>query len=335
MNNDQTVQLSASEQDLLLGLAHDVSRYQVVDNTEEHVTRAQTLVAYVPEHIRRAALRFRRYGDDTGGWLLTGLPTGAVPRTPSHADLAVGTTVPAAGIFAILAALLGDQFGFRPELSGNLIQDILPVRGFEDSQQSLSSTTDLYPHVEHAFTDNRADYVGLFCLRPDHDGIAGTTLSPIEAIMARLDDATVEVLRQPRYETTVDASFLRGTGRTSPVLVGPVRVLSGGVNRPRVRCDFAETTGLDPIAVEALERLRVAAVSTARTVYLHRGDMLWVDNHFALHGRTAFRPRWDGQDRWLLRTFVTRDLSRSATDRPDDGRIVDVGYLSPLDVSVP
>lgn len=310
----------------ILDLALDVCRSDVISDTEAHIARAQLLSAQLPERFRMAALNFRRWGDRAGGLLYRNLPTGPLPATPTHADLAVGTGLLASGVLALFAALLGDQFGFAPELSGNAVQDILPVYGFEDTQQSISSTTPLDPHVETAFTDDRADFVALYCLRQDHDGVAGTSFSPVEHIVQRLDAPTISILRQPRFKTTVDGSFLRGRGWSRPIHVGPIEVLSGAERRPRLRCDFAETTGLDPIAEKALERLHEAAQQTAIIRYLEPGDLLFIDNHFGFHGRTAFRARWDGEDRWLLRTFVTRDLSRSAARRPGDGRIVDTDY---------
>ena len=51
-------------------------------------------------------------------------------------------------------------------------------------------------------------------------------------------------------------------------------------------------------------------------------------NHDAFHGRTPFKFHPGGDNRWLLRTFITRDLSRSSADRPDDGRIVDANYAA-------
>jgi L-asparagine oxygenase len=320
--------LAASEEErqAILSLAERVCQYNPVEDAEKHISTAQTLAAELPRRFRQEALHFRRYGSANGGLLLQGLPTGPIPPTPEHADEAVGTTLLAAGVLALFAALLGDQFGFRPELSGHIVQDILPVRGFEDTQQSISSTMDLFPHVETAFTDNRADYVGLFCVRQDHDGVAGTSLSPIEGILKMLDPPTVNVLSQPRFKTTVDGSFLRGSGRSDAIFIGPIEIMSGPENRPRLRCDFAETAGLDAVAGKALERLRMAVIDAAITIRLLAGDLLFVDNNHSFHGRTAFQARWDGRDRWLLRTFVTCDLSRSAADRPGDGRIVDTDY---------
>ena len=47
-----------------------------------------------------------------------------------------------------------------------------------------------------------------------------------------------------------------------------------------------------------------------------------VDNRVTVHGRTAFRPRYDGRDRWLQRTFVAADLRRSREYRPGDGYVL-------------
>jgi L-asparagine oxygenase len=237
-------------------------------------------------------------------------------------------------VLGIITAVIGDQYGFKPELAGHIIQDIVPVPGFERTQQSISSEKDLYLHVESAFTDDRADYVALFCLRADHDKVAATTLSPIEEILPCLSAATVEILRQPRFKTTVDESFLRGIGITGPIYVGPIRVFSGSVDRPRIRADFAETTGLDAAAQSAVDELMRFAQRAARPFRLQPGDLLFVDNHHAFHGRTPFRARGDGADRWLLRTFVARDLSRSESHRPSDGRIVDNNYSVGSDILV-
>lgn len=318
--------LSDADRDVVLQAAKKVSVYDPRTDTELFVAEAQIQAAALPESLRRALLRFRRHGHPAGGLLIRGLPTGDVPRTPEHADDATGAGLLGAAVMSLVAAVLGDQYGFKPELGGNIVQDVLPVRGFEHTQQSISSKKRLFDHVEMAFTDNRADYVGLFCLRADHDGVAATTLSPIDAIVARLEPATIAALMEPRYKTTVDGSFLRGAGIERAIWIGPISVLSGNVERLRVRADFAETRGMDPAAQAALDTLREVAADASSPTKLTAGDLVFIDNHRAFHGRTAFTARWDGFDRWLLRTFVTKDLARSAVDRPADGRIVDADY---------
>jgi L-asparagine oxygenase len=306
--------------------ARECVAFDLAEDADGFVAQAERHISVLPDGLVDCLRAFRRYSSPTGGLLIRGLPVFDVPATPADPTLAIGTKVTAAGLLGIISAIIGDQYGFRPELNGRIIQDIVPVAGFEGTQQSISSTTELYTHVELAFTDDRADHLALLCLRADHEKIAGTTLSPIEAILPMLSDNAIEILGQFRFRTTVDSSFLRGIGRSDPIYAGPIRVFAGSADRPRIRADFAETTGTDDAAQAALHELRCAAQQVAMVIRLEPGDLLLIDNHHAFHGRTPFRARWDGEDRWLLRTSMTRDLARSAARRPGDGRIIDVDY---------
>jgi L-asparagine oxygenase len=320
--------LTQQERDAFRYLARPLEDYDPVAEADEFVFAAHLQAAKLPLRVRRAAAQFRRKGGSAGGFLIRGLPVDPVPPTPGHADYGVGVGLPAARVFAVAAALFGEQYGFKPELAGRIVQDILPVAGFEDTQQSISSRAPLELHCETVFTDNRGDYIGLLCLRPDLERIAGTVLTSISMFLPLLDKKTVDILYQPRFSTTVDGSFLRGGGIDHAITVGPIRVLDGGTARPRLRCDFAETRGLDDEAQAALDALYKAACATLIEVRLDAGDLLLIDNHDAFHGRTPFRFHHSSEDRWLLRTFVTRDLSRSSGDRPGDGRIVDADYAA-------
>lgn len=324
--SEMTLSLSPGEVEQIRLAALRCVACDLAEDADGFVAQAQRNIWALPDGLVDCLRAFRRYGSPTGGMLIRGLPTFEVPATPADPNLAVGTKVTAAGLLGIIAAVIGDQYGFKPELNGRIIQDIVPVEGFEQTQQSISSDTDLYTHVELAFTDDRADYIALFCLRADHERVAGTTLSPIEGMLPLLSDNAIEVLREPRFKTTVDTSFLRGMGRDDPIYASPIRVFTGSADRPRIRADFAETSGTDRGAQAALDELRRAAEKMAIMICLGPGDLLLVNNNHAFHGRTPFRARWDGADRWLLRTSITRDLSRSAAHRPGDGRVIDVNY---------
>ena len=66
--------------------------------------------------------------------------------------------------------------------------------------------------------------------------------------------------------------------------------------------------------------MRTAIEEIQSGVVLEPGDLLVIDNHVAVHGRSPFTARFDGTDRWLQRTFVVDDLAPSAAERR--GRVI-------------
>ena len=52
-----------------------------------------------------------------------------------------------------------------------------------------------------------------------------------------------------------------------------------------------------------------------RGVALLPGECLFIDNYKAVHGRSSFKARFDGTDRWLKRINITRDLGKSRAVR--------------------
>jgi len=318
-NDSFNIRISDDDRALLEQASRAIWRHSLRTEPELYVVEAQLYSAGLSEDLRRQLARFRRFGNESAALIIEGIPVGLVPETPRSADLAVGMSLPAAAAMSVLVAPLGEQYGFKPELAGYPVQDILPVAGYEQTQQSISATVILKMHVEMAFSPYRCDYVVLMCLRQDHDRVAGTTVSSIDRILPLLEAGTIATLREPRYRTTVDESFLRGEGLQGPLWVDGICPLSGPRDRPHLRVDYAETEGTDAEAAASLQLLEEAAVEVAVDVKLKAGDMVIIDNRRSFHGRTPFAPRYDGRDRWLLRTFVTRDLARSEAVRPGVG----------------
>jgi hypothetical protein len=59
---------------------------------------------------------------------------------------------------------------------------------------------------------------------------------------------------------------------------------------------------------------------------LQPGDIIFIDNNRAVHGRSSFSPKYDGKDRFLIRCFAAFDLVKSAYARPNDGRTISAIY---------
>ena len=58
-------------------------------------------------------------------------------------------------------------------------------------------------------------------------------------------------------------------------------------------------------------------MATLENIILEPGTACFLDNYRAIHGRSAFEPKFDGTDRWLKRMILTRDLRKSRALRAD------------------
>jgi hypothetical protein len=104
---------------------------------------------------------------------------------------------------------------------------------------------------------------------------------------------------------------------------GPVLpVLYGTPYDPFMKFDLDLMIGLDPDATEALKEMKRAVDGAKVGLHLDAGDLLIVDNRRTIHGRTSFKARYDGMDRWLQRVYVLRDLALCEEDRHRGERIL-------------
>lgn len=287
-------------------------------DTREWVRQARELSCELPLTLRVALRRFRRAPGPEGVLLLRGLPVdeSELPTTPAVPGSVERHPSTYAAALVLVGMQVGDVTAFRSEKSGALVQNVVPVPGQEDFQGNAGSVA-LNMHIENGFHEHRPDYVSLLCLRNDHDNIAGLRTSSIRRALPLLSNETRAILFEPRFVTHAPASF------GDYITVTPERpILEGDMEDPDVQIDFSTTVGLDARASEAIAELGAAFARVERTFILRPGDLAVVDNRLAMHGRTAFRPRYDGRDRWLLRTSLHIDPRRTRPARPSDGDVL-------------
>ncbi|MCX5400284.1 TauD/TfdA family dioxygenase [Streptomyces sp. NBC_00102] len=277
---------------------------------------ARALACRLPLRIREEIRHYRHDPGPDGLLVLRNLPMDEawLPETPAVAGSVERQATLPASVVALISHELGEVTAYQAEKSGALVQNVVPIPGMEGSQSNAGSTL-LELHVENAFHPHRPDFVGLFCLREHHDGDAGTFVASIRRAVALLPEAVRRALEAPRFVTQPPPSFQSGEAPCHPVL-------GGDRQDPNVQVDFHATAALDPEAADALESLRTAFLEVAALLMLRPGELAFVDNRVAVHGRTSFRPRYDGRDRWLHRTFVHLDNRRSAGYRPGGGAIL-------------
>ena len=287
-------------------------------NSPEWVRRATELSCELPLGLREALRLFRRRPGTDAVLLVRGLPVDEtdLPPTPNvPGSVERHPTTPAAAL-ALTSLQLGDVTAFRQEKGGALVQNVVPVPGQEDFQGNAGSAP-LTMHVENAFHTHRPDYVALLCLRNDHDNMAGLRTSSIRNALALLPPEIRTVLSEPRFVTDAPPSF----GDSVPS-AKPSALLKGCPDDPDIVVDFHATQPQDEAATAAFRALGDALDQVSRTYVLRTGELAIVDNRLALHGRTAFRPRYDGRDRWLQRTYVHLDPRRTRPFRAADGDVL-------------
>jgi len=264
-------------------------------------------------------------GDDTlpdplGALLIRGVPVGDLPATPVTPGARTGKDNTSEFALLSVARSLGQPVGYLPEHGGSIVQDLVPTAASAHQQVSTSSAVELEFHTETAFHPHRPRYLLLLCLRGDPN--AGTLLCNICDVVDQLDPEVRSVLAQPRFRTGVDESFTDGRPAE---LRDPAPVLRGDPRRPELVFDAGLMHGTDAQADAALAVLAEATRAARVSVTLEAGDLLVVDNHLCIHGRTPFAARFDGTDRWLQRSFVVADLGPSADER--DGRVITTTFV--------
>lgn len=315
--NVAVYQLTGVDVGQLDALASALTSVSAIDRDDFWLTAA-TLAQEIPRPLREKLNAFR-LTEDACLLLVRGYPIDdeALGPTPEHwSHRASGSYVTRLeALLTLCSCVLGDPIGWASQQASAIVQDIVPIMGDDWSQISSASRAALTLHTEDAFHPCRGDYVALMCLRnPD----AVPTLYACITDVA-LPSAVTRVLFEPRFafrrddshsppspDTDGEGAQDAGGGRMGAVLFG-------APESPYMRIDsyFMNENPDDPVATAGLAALEDALGEKTSSVALAPGDILFIDNYRAVHGRAAFAARYDGGDRWLKRTNIVRDLRRS------------------------
>jgi Fe(II)/alpha-ketoglutarate-dependent arginine beta-hydroxylase len=283
----------------------------------------------IPRRLRTELSMFRLAEPAQGLSIISGFPVDdeRIGRTPGHWQRQENRS-PALEheiLFVLLSSLLGDCISWSSQQSGRVVHDVLPIKGMENEQIGTGSEQTIWWHTEDAFHPMRGDYVGLMCLRND-EGVP-TTFASLEGV--RLGNEDWQSLFEPLYTIQPDNSHrppaeAGAAGKADryrsieQMRQAPekIAILSGDPRSPYIRIDpyFMDPPD-EPRARRALSALTQAIDRELRELVLMPGDICFIDNFKAVHGRRAFRAQYDGRDRWLKRINITRDLRKSRAHR--------------------
>ncbi|GAA3777011.1 TauD/TfdA family dioxygenase [Streptomyces phyllanthi] len=262
------------------------------------------LLLDLPEGMRKPLLDFGAESGESGYFMLRGLMVDDLPETPAVHGMTSLDDHFTNGTLMLVADLLGSLVGYQDEKSGALFHDVHPVRGEEHRIENSGSVAFDF-HTENVHHPLRPDFLGLLCLRQDHEAIAATRLSSVRDALPLLTEDQVAELRKPQFHSLYPTSFTRNTEGPRPSS-GPHPVIFGSVDQPFIRFNSHNTRAADAGGERVLRALTEALESVCRDLVLAPGDLVVLDNHVVVHGRSAFQPRYDGRDRWLRRFYSLR-----------------------------
>lgn len=275
-----------------------------------------------PRQIREAVNTFIRSVDADGALLLRGLPTDAdLPPTPSDLNAVIKKRTQVSEFcLCSIASMLGEPVSYLQERKGAIIHNMYPTRANASNLSSDSSSAILGFHTEMAYHPFMPDYLLLYGLRQDPKKEAVTSISSVTRIIPKLTDHQKNMLFQPLFKAGIDYSFGSVNGTQGN---GPLRaILYGNPQHPYFCFDHDLMLGITEEAQRVLEELREIVYLAKDDVLIEPGSLLALDNRRCVHARSIFTAYYNGQDRWLQRMLVSKDITRSYSDRVEGGRMI-------------
>ena len=214
-----------------------------------------------------------------------------------------------------LGKLIGEPIGYTTEKDGDILHNLIPVKGAEATQSNRGSKTFLNFHNDCVYDKSgwyhtyNADFLVLYGHRPDPNLEAETMYIDAKTICALLSTEDLKELRKPQFEMASPSNFTLLLNKGQTVWSEPGPVISGPENTPEISIAANGTRGSTDRAQEALQALLSICDRPDHRISarIKSGQTLLVNNRKGIHARSSFTPTFGPDERWLLRANVRRD----------------------------
>ena len=337
MEESYIIELTDDEIEVMKKLAMNIDTSPSL-TPDLYCSQVKIACAHVPERINTLLQNFANKGSNTGFLLIRRIPIDELPSTPENNNCKIGEQTILAKIQSIFVSVISNMIAYEAEGYGRLYQDVIPVKSMEKNQTSISSSVELEIHTEQAFSKLRPDILSLACLRGC--ATAYTYILPVQSIIKNVTDAELEMLKTPLWNTGVDLSFkLNGHEFIEGDIRGPMSIIRGDKD-PRLENEDPRLIIDDPLLVfdqdlmsgitdesnEMIKKIVDIYYKNRLSHNLTPGEIVFIDNNRAVHGRSPFVPNYDGLDRFLVRCFGVYNYEYSAYARENGGRVVSAIY---------
>jgi L-asparagine oxygenase len=325
--NSPIFELTKEEIESMEQLALKFITLNPLNEPELYCEKAKELSRFLPLRIQKRLNDFftnRGIVNEHGFLIIRTIPLNieTTVKTPNTNTFSLGSSTILSRIQSIFISFLGEIISYEAEGNGDLFQDIVPVPNSGLNQTSYSSDIELEIHTEQAFSKIRPDILSLACLRGDINAL--TYLLPLQKILDNISKQDYELLCKPVWKIGIDVSF---KNKNHPFLDGesrgPIPILE-----PTSTLVFDQDlmNGITDEANNVKQKIVDIYYKYRISHNLQSGEILLIDNRYTIHGRSKFFPKYDGNDRFLIRCFGVFDYEKSKYARPNNRRMVSTIY---------
>ena len=92
---------------------------------------------------------------------------------------------------------------------------------------------------------------------------------------------------------------------------GPIPIITVLDQSLQLNFDQDLMIGLNEEAKILSEKIIRIYYERRKHIVLKPGNLLIINNHKAVHGRSIFTPNFDGNDRFIIRSFIMKNLDKT------------------------
>ncbi len=215
-----------------------------------------------------------------------------------------------------ISTLIGEPYSMCFE-GRELINNLIPKSDNKKEYTGLGFDVELDFHIENAALKHLDQFnvspMGLLLAGVRRDPQSPLTrISDSRLAIAQLSKEDIETLASPLYSIKLPYRWRQSTqsGKEETALVP---LISQNHILPDVSAVFypGMINASSPQSEAALERFYDRVKENAISIDICPGDLVYIDNRFALHSRDKFSPSYDDMNtplRWVQRVFVSANL---------------------------
>lgn len=310
--------LNNNEKKIINSLSYHFSVSSPCEDLEIYMHQSKLLSEYLPDNLKEKIrdLKNENLKDDI--LLIRNFPVDKDIKTPENNTYFYGEHTHLSKCQAIINEFIGEMVSYEAEASGRLFQDMVPNKKLINTQTSLGSKTELELHTEQAFSELRPDYLCLSCLKGDKS--AKTYYLHKDQITENLTEEEIELCRKKLWNIGVDLSFIMNGCHSDTR--GPVSILQND----ELVFDQDLMDGINDKAKQIINKIIDIYYKHRKYVVLEPGDMLLINNKKLVHGRSSFNPKFDGNDRFIIRSFIMNKIEKILNKTVNNNRMVSTKF---------